>query len=106
MDRDAAERLFYEHFDEIGGLVSSSARDLSGIEAEEFDIHVKEKLSDDDYRRIRSYQGRNGAAFRTFLATVIANLLKDFRDHLWGKIRPTEKARQKGRNAILLEDAE
>jgi len=103
MDRDTADRLFYEHFDEIGGLVSSAARDLNPIEAEELDIFVKEKLSADDYRRIRAYQGRNGASFTTFLAAVIANLLKDFRDHLWGKVRPTEKARQKGTNAILLE---
>ena len=65
MDRDEAERLFYEHFETIGEIVvSGQSRNLQAVEAEEFDIYVKEKLGADHYRKIRAYQGRNGASFQ------------------------------------------
>ena len=90
-------------FETIGDMVASASRHFSAIEAEEFDIYVKDRLCEGDYRRIRVYQHRNGASFKTFLATVISNLLKDFRDRIWGKLRPTEKAKRRGPHAVLLE---
>jgi hypothetical protein len=103
MDRDEADRLFYEHFETIGEITASASRCLQPVEAEEFDIFVKEKLCADDYRRIRAYEGRNRASIKTFLAVVINNLLRDFLDHIWGKVRPTEGAKRKGNDAVLLE---
>src|SRR5256885_6902083 len=101
MDREEAERLFHEYFETIGELVAFASRYLNAIEADEFDVYVKDRLSEEDYRRIRAYQRRNGASFRTFLAAIISNLSKDYRDHIWGRIRPTEKAKRKGPHAVL-----
>jgi hypothetical protein len=103
MDPEEAGCLYREYFETIGDMAASASRHFSAIEAEEFDIFVKDRLFEDDYRRIRAYEGRNGASFKTFLATVISNLLKDFRDRIWGKVRPTEKAKKRGPSAVLLE---
>jgi hypothetical protein len=103
MDRDEAERLFCEYFETIEELAASESRDLDDIQAEEFDIRVKNKLCADDYGRIRQYEARNGATFRTFLGTVIENLYKDFLNHIYGRLRATEEAKREGENAVLLE---
>jgi hypothetical protein len=103
MDRDEAERLYYEYFETIGEIVAFVSRNLSTLDAEEFDICVKEKLCSDEFRRIRGFEGRNRASFRTFLTAVINNLFKDFLDHIWGKFRPTEGAKRRGKDAVLLE---
>lgn len=101
--REEAERLFYDHFDLVSRMTAAAARHFTTVEAEEFDIYVSEKLCEDDYRRIRAYTGRSGATFKAFLATVIGNLLHDFRDRLWGRFRPTEGAKRKGTHAVVLE---
>src|SRR5262245_52828532 len=103
MDRDEAERLFYCYLATIGDIVASLARGLTTLEAEEFDRYVRDKLCADDYRRIRAYEQRHGASFKSFLTTVVANLLKDFRDRVWGRVRPTEQAKRRGSDAVLLE---
>jgi hypothetical protein len=103
MDRDEADRLYYDNFALISQLCAAAARGLTPLDADEFDMYVKTKLCEDDFRRIRSYEGRNGASVKTFLTMVISRLSLDFRDRLWGRFRPTEGAKRKGPHAILLE---
>jgi hypothetical protein len=103
VNRDEAERLFYQQFDTISEMAGFASGEFTPIEAEAFDIYVKEKLVEDDYRRIRKYEGRNGAKFRTYLASVLARLLQDYRDRIWGRWRPTKKATRAGGTAVLME---
>ena len=46
---------------------------------------------------------RNPERMRGYLRTVIGNLLKDYRDHLWGKWRSSASARRLGIAAVELE---
>lgn len=70
-------------------------------EAEEFASWAKLKLIDDDYAVLRKYQGRS--TLPTYLTTVIANLFRDYRIHVWGKWRPSAEARHLGAVAVQLE---
>ena len=103
MNRDKADRLYYQNFDLITRLCGAASRAFTPVEADEFDSYVKAKLCEDDYRRIRAYEGRNGASMKTFLAAVISRLSLDFKDRLWGRYRPTENAKRRGSDAVLLE---
>jgi RNA polymerase sigma factor (sigma-70 family) len=58
-------------------------------------------LVEDDYRRIRRYDGRS--AFSTYLTTVIARLGLDYADHLWGRWRPCSLARRSGAVGVRLD---
>ena len=62
---------------------------------------VSLKLIDDDYARIRAFQGKCG--IRTFLNVVIRSLGRDFRIHLWGPSRDSKNAQRLGMTAMLLE---
>jgi hypothetical protein len=103
MDRDEAERLFSDHFDTIGEMAAAAGRHFSTVEAEAFGAYVTDRLCENDYQRIRAYESRNGASFTTFLSMVINRLLNDYRNRIWGRPRPTEAAKRRGRDAVLLE---
>jgi len=47
-----------------------------------------EALSDDGFRRLRSFRPDGPARFRTWLATVVANLCRDWRRRQRGRTRP------------------
>jgi RNA polymerase sigma factor (sigma-70 family) len=49
---------------------------------------VCEALSDDHFRRLRSYRPEAGTKFRTWLATVVANLCIDWQRRKRGRFRP------------------
>jgi RNA polymerase sigma factor (sigma-70 family) len=70
-------------------------------EAEEFRSWALFKLVENDYRILASWEGRS--SFSTYLNVALANLLRDYRIHVWGKWRPTAAARREGDEAILLE---
>jgi RNA polymerase sigma factor for flagellar operon FliA len=70
-------------------------------EADDFHSWVKEKLIENDYAIIGKYPG--DATLRTYLATVIANLFLDYRNHNWGKGPPSAEARRLGPLAVRLE---
>ncbi len=70
-------------------------------EAEEFASWAKLRLIDDDYAVLRKFRGES--LLSTFLVTVVHNLFRDFRNHRWGKWRPSAQARRLGVSAVQLE---
>lgn len=74
----------------------------SADEAEEFSASVGAKLIADDYAIFRKFQGK--CRLETYLTTVITRLFLDWRNHLWGKWRPSAEARRLGPVARKLEE--
>ncbi len=95
--------LFTTHLPLIERLLASVCR-RNGFpvdESEEFASWAKLRLIDDDYGVFRKFRG--DSSLPTYLTTVIANLFRDYRIHLWGKWRPSAEARRLGEVAIQLE---
>lgn len=69
--------------------------------ADEFCSWVRVRLLDDDRAILRKFAGRS--SLRTYLVTVIERLFLDWRNHEWGKWRPSSEARRLGEVAIELE---
>jgi RNA polymerase sigma factor (sigma-70 family) len=102
-DDRSPEEIFLEHRAWIEKIATRVARrrGLSEAETEDFAQDVQLKLVEDDYRRIREFQGRS--SFKTYLTTVITRLAKDHCNHLWGKWRASAPAKRLGWEARLLE---
>ena len=103
LDDRSPEEIFLEHRASIERIAACVARRrrLSEAEVEDFVQDVQLKLVEDDYRRIREFQGRS--RFKTYLTTVINRLAKDHCNHLWGKWRASAAAKRLGWEARLLE---
>jgi RNA polymerase sigma factor (sigma-70 family) len=71
-------------------LIMQVAREFAvGAEqANDCFLFACERLSDDGFRRLRSFRRHGPARFRTWLATVVANLCIDWRRKLHGRVRP------------------
>lgn len=97
------EALFLSQLAVIERVISfvSSRHHLPGVEADDFESHVKLKLIEDDYGILRKFQGRS--SLRTYLTVVIQRLFLDYRISAWGKWRPSAEARRGGEIAVLLE---
>ncbi len=97
------EQLFLDHLPHIEKVVSHLCRrhHLQKEECEDFLSHVKIKLIEDDYAILRKFKGRS--SLKTYLTTVVVNLMKDYQNHLWGKWRPSAEAERLGPVAIHLE---
>jgi RNA polymerase sigma factor (sigma-70 family) len=97
------ERLLTDNLSTIRALSSRMAwrGGLSPDDIDDFCSHVVEKLLDRDYEILRQFQGRS--SLPTYLAVVIQRLFQDYRNHLWGKWRPSMEARRQGPLAIRLE---
>lgn len=89
------------HIEQVTRYVAWRNR-LRPEDAEEFDAEVKLKLIADDYRVIRMHKGKS--SLRGYLTTVIQNYGRDFKNHLWGRWRPTAEAERLGALAIRLEE--
>lgn len=101
--RRSPDRLFLEHLDLIERAARSAGK-RSGFSPEDLDDFVQEvklKLVDDDYAVLRRHRG--DSKLSTFLVTVVHNLCRDYRNHLWGKYRPSAVAKRLGASAIVLE---
>ncbi|HSY50288.1 MAG TPA: sigma-70 family RNA polymerase sigma factor [Thermoanaerobaculia bacterium] len=83
----------------IIGNLCRGAMDASQIE--EFFGFVKLRLIENDYAIIRAFQGRS--SFGTYLTTVVARLLNDYRNHEWGKWHDSAEAKRQGDLAVELE---
>jgi RNA polymerase sigma factor (sigma-70 family) len=70
-------------------------------EAEDFLSTVKLRLIADDYGVLRKFQEHSSLS--TFLTTVIQRLMIDYRNHAWGKWRPSASARRLGLVAERIE---
>lgn len=102
-DDRSPEEIFLEHRPLIEKIATRVGRrhGMPDTEVEDFAQDVQLKLVEDDYRRIRDFQGRS--RFKTFLTTVIVRLAKDHCNHLWGKWRASAVAKRLGWEARLLE---
>lgn len=96
--------LLPSHLRTIDGVVGRVCRrhHTGTDETEEFSAHVKAKLVADDYAILRKFQGKS--RFETYLTTVITHLFLDWRNHRWGKWRPSAEARRLGPVARKLEE--
>jgi RNA polymerase sigma factor (sigma-70 family) len=74
---------------------------LPDHEADEFLSWAVYKLVDNNYRMLAEWRGRS--SFSTYLMVVLANLMRDYRIHVWGKWRASAAARRQGPEAVLLE---
>jgi RNA polymerase sigma factor (sigma-70 family) len=96
------EALFVTHLDLLERVIRSACRP-HGMEAEveDFSSWVKVRFIEDDYRIIRMFEGRCSMA--TYFFIVVQRLLSDYRNHLWGKWRPSVEAQNLGPLALRIE---
>jgi RNA polymerase sigma factor (sigma-70 family) len=85
------EEIFLENLKLIEKVVAQSCwrSHFTPQETEDFGGHVKVKLIEDDYAVIRKFRGDRDATLRTYLTLVIKRALLDYKDHIWGKWRPS-----------------
>lgn len=97
------EQLYRSELDAIRKIIRSVAGRLGFFHetAEDFASFVHEKLIQDDYALLGKFEGRS--SLKTFLTVVITRLGLDYRNHKWGKWRPSRAARRMGERAVLLE---
>lgn len=77
------------------------ARRLSHDDADEFRSWARVRLLDHDRSILRQFAGRS--SLRTYLTVVLSRLYLDWRDHAWGKWRPSSEALRNGPLAVELE---
>lgn len=99
----AEDDLFAAHRSLIESVLALSCRmhRLSADEGGEFCAWAQLRLLDHEQGILRKFAGRS--SIRTFLVTVIERLFLDWRNHEWGKWRPSSEARRQGAVAIELE---
>ena len=102
-DNSAYEAEFLKHLPLVDSIVSfvCQRHKLTRSEAEDFRSDVRLRLVEHDYEVFRRFQQRS--SLRTYLTIVIQRLYLDYRNHLWGKWRPSAEARRLGPIAIRLE---
>jgi RNA polymerase sigma factor (sigma-70 family) len=98
-----AERLLLDHLALLDRIVAGTCRrHRMGVdEAEELAATLRAKLVANDYEVVRAWQGRS--SFSTYLVAVVNHAFLDYRNHLWGKWRPSAQARRLGPLAVRLE---
>jgi RNA polymerase sigma factor (sigma-70 family) len=98
-----SDDLYSAHADLIERVLDRSCRAhrLPADTADEFRWWARLRLFDHDQAILRKFGGRS--TLRTFLLTVVERLFLDWRNHEWGKWRPSNEARRLGDLAIELE---
>jgi RNA polymerase sigma factor (sigma-70 family) len=79
--------------------VCGGRMDASHIE--EFSGFVRLRLIENDYAILRAFIGRSSIG--TYLTTVVARLLNDYRNHEWGKWHASAEAKRQGNLGLDLE---
>jgi RNA polymerase sigma factor (sigma-70 family) len=69
--------------------------------AEDFSQSVQLRLLQRNYAPLAAFSGRS--SFRTYLTVVVRRLLLDWRNHRYGKWRPSSEARRQGPLAVHLD---
>lgn len=97
------ESPYTAHTSLIESVLAASCRmhRLAPDHADEFRSWARLRLLENDQAILRKFGGRS--RFRTFLVTVVERLFLDWRNHEWGKWRPSSEARRVGAVAIELE---
>jgi RNA polymerase sigma factor for flagellar operon FliA len=98
------ERAFLENFALIERILSIIARrhSLSKADAQEFGAWAKARLVQNDYAIFRKFAGRS--TLSTYLTVVLTNSLRDYRNSVWGRWRPSAAAVRLGPIGIRLEE--
>jgi RNA polymerase sigma factor (sigma-70 family) len=94
---------YTEHAEAIEAILAYTRRvnRLSPDAGDEFVSWARLKMIEEDQRVLRSFQARG--TFKTFLITVVKRLFHDWRNHEWGRWRPSSLARRLGPIATELE---
>lgn len=94
--------ILLDHLKVIERIIRSLCRGaMDASQMEEFFGFVKLRLVENDYAIVRAFQGRS--SFGTYLTTVVARLLNDYRNHEWGKWHDSAEAKRQGDLAVDLE---
>jgi RNA polymerase sigma factor (sigma-70 family) len=102
MEHMDALKLFEEHIDHIKDVIRKRCQKYSGEDPDDLAQTIFLKLIEDDYRKVRAFQGKS--SFTTYLYTVINHILLDYMRSKKGRWRPTERAKQLGEIAVMLEE--
>jgi len=94
--------ILLQHLVAIEQIIGSICRrkGMDPADIEEFAAEVKFRLVEDDYAIIRAFQERS--SFKTFMAAVIRNLLRDYQNHERGKWHDAAEALRLGEVAVEL----
>ncbi len=97
------EDVYAIHAALIESVLAAACRShrLTRDDGDEFASWARVRLLDNDRAILRKFAGRS--SLRTFLVTVVERLYLDWRNHEWGKWRPSSEARRLGGVAIELE---
>jgi RNA polymerase sigma factor for flagellar operon FliA len=97
------EHLLLAHLKDVERVTAIVCRrhGIRDADAEDFASHVKLKLIENDCAILRKFEGRS--QFSTYATIVVGRLLKDYRNHLLGKWRPSAAAKRLGATAVALE---
>lgn len=103
MEVREARELLEANLALVGRVVAFACRRyrFDPDDAEDFASIVNVKLVENEYRILRSYEGRSALA--TFLSIVIQRWALDYRIHEWGKWHPSAEAKRMGAVAVDLE---
>lgn len=95
--------ILLENLPLVGQIIKTvcRGRGMDAAQTEEFAGFVHLRLIENDYAIIRAFKERS--SFGTFLTTVISRLLKDYRNHEWGKWHDSAEATRLGESAIQVE---
>lgn len=74
---------------------------LGREDAEDFASWAVTRAMARDHAALRAFRGRSSKC--TYQRTIVSRWLLDFRDHLWGRWRPSTRARRRGVVAVELE---
>ena len=97
------EALFLTHLPVIDAAIKTVCRrnHLSPSDADDFASDVRLRLLERGGEPLAKFEGRS--SLQTFLVVVVTRLFLDYRNHQWGKWRPSAEARRQGPIAILVE---
>lgn len=97
------ERWLLDHLGDVHRIAATIARRhaLSADDADEYEAWARSRLIDNDFAIIRRFQGRS--SFSTYLAVVLTNLFRDYRNSIWGRWRASAAAQRLGAEAVKLE---
>lgn len=103
----SAKEGFYKQMEPI-----AKQRFSDGNVAEEAVNFALSRMQENNWQKLNQYTGKNGASPTTFLYRVFINLLSDYRDKIYGRIRPPTWVKQKGQawitafNCLFIEQVE
>jgi RNA polymerase sigma factor (sigma-70 family) len=97
------EGLLLQNLDAINRIVAFACRRnrLEGADADDFAGTVRLRLVENDYKIVRSFQGRS--SFVAYMSVVIQRMLLDQRIHEWGKWHASAEAQRLGETAVRVE---